>query len=127
MMHESMIQRQNDEIYAREFAALLVARERAKRAIVFEPSPSETGDSDFCSEGSMDEDEEAERQAFIREDTEPAEERDVGPSQTSRSLGRQDTEIIDHDTFGVPVSVYPQAWVAGRKMVRWQPTENYLE
>jgi hypothetical protein len=156
MMRESMIQRQNDEIYRREFAALMEAH---KRSIIdvedTEDSESKDSDSDmyefeFTSEGSMDTDEEAERREFIRagtsedsmdtdeeaerrefirEDTEPAEEMYVGLSQGPRRLGPHGTELIDHDTFA-PASempVSPTGWIVRRKMVRWQPTEEHLK
>jgi len=116
-MQESMIMRQTDQIYSQQFAALIASRERARRALGL--------DLDIESD-EMDTDDEEERRVFIREDTELVEDI-VGPSQSARRLGPHGTDLIDQDTireFELPV--YPDAWIARRKMVRWQPTEEVI-
>jgi hypothetical protein len=117
-MQESIIQRQTEEIYKTQFAALMVVHERATRA--FER------DIDLHSDASDVDMEEEERREFIRGDTEPAEERDIGPSQRPQRLGPHGTELIDHDSFMSELPLAPDAWVAARKMPRWQPTEEFI-
>ena len=118
IMQESMIVRQNDQIYSQQFAALMASRERARHALGL----------DLDIESEMDTDDEEQR-VFIREDTEPAEDI-VGRSQSPQRLGPHGTELIDHDSFTpireLELPVYPDAWIARRKMVRWQPTEEFI-
>jgi hypothetical protein len=114
-MQEDMIRRQTEEIYRTQLAALMVVHERSRRIF--------GRDLDLYSD-TFDEDlEEEERRVFIRGDTEPAEERDIGPSQHPQRLGPHGTELIDHDSFMSKPPVYPGEWVAARAMPRWQPTE----
>lgn len=109
IMQERMIQRQEDEIYDRQFARLMQARADARRALGL--------DIDIESD-EMDTDDE-ERRAYIREDTQPAEERNVGLSHGTQRLGPHGTELVGDDDSSLP-PVYPDAWVARRKMA-WQP------
>lgn len=115
-MRESMIQRQTDEIHKQQFAELMAARHRARRALGI--------DSDILSED-MDTTDDEERRDFVREDTEPAE--DIGPSQGPQRLGPHGTELIDHDSFTPrEIPAFPPEWIARRKVLRWQPTEEFI-
>jgi len=118
MMQQRTIQREHDETYDRELVALMEACKRAKQALGLDTDKG-SDEMDTGDEG---------RREFIREDTEPVEDMDVGPSHTPR-LGPHGTELIDHSSFAPEfneVLVYPEAWVAARKMVRWQPTEEFI-
>lgn len=127
IMRESMIMRQTDQIYGQQFAALMASRERARRALGL--------DLDIESDEMDDSNDEENRRVFIREETEPlAEDLNVGPSSQSRQrLGPHGTELLDdhgRDSFTpireLELPVYPDAWIARRKMGRWQPTEEYI-